>query len=237
MTDLRRFARIGFSSSAAITLALLAGGCVDRNDRLVIGDLHTPEAVQAGDAAPETARPDDAPSLRGLDRSHWAPSDYAAAYDGTRHRPHYRTDLRFTNVTARQLNRYPTLLSALELNGDEFDGERDGRAWAQRLAEVGAAPFHAALEGVLIAPKLIGEPQTLEEWSPDERYERRPNWDLRAHHRFSDPAGPMPSGHDADRPDRVEPVPPPAEPTPSADSPPASDGPLPEMTPVSPDAP
>ena len=173
-------------------------GCVDTNDRLPIGDTLivegiAPPPVTAVDAPPATPRPDDGPSVVGLQRDHWAAQSFEVPFDGTRHHPHYRGELRFTGQIARQRNEYPTLSSALDLNGDESGSA----AWWDRLAEVVVMPFFAFGEGLLIVPKLVGEPPALEEWSPSEAYERTTAWGARARDRVkppfvTEPDGPQP---------------------------------------------
>lgn len=187
--------RLLSNAAAAASLAILAGGCVDSNDRLAVGDTLivesvTPPPVIEVDAAPSAPRADDGPSLTGLDRSNWTAREFAVPFDGTRHHPHYRGTLALTDATARQRNEYPTLASSLELDdadtGRQFRGgieQQFDDSWWARLGEVATMPFFALGEGLLIVPKLVGEPQALEEWSPSEPYERSPAWGPRAHER------------------------------------------------------
>lgn len=187
--------RLLSQTAAAAALAVLASGCVDSNDRLTVGDTLvvesvTPPAMVDADTAPSAPRADDGPSVVGLDRSNWPSREFSVPFDGTRHHPHYHGELAFTDATARQRNEYPTLSSSLDLDGAETGRQfQDGvdqqfdESWWARLGEVAAMPFFALGEGLLIVPKLVGEPQALEEWSPSEPYERSPAWGSRAHER------------------------------------------------------
>lgn len=209
MTTLKTYPPLTAVALAACALS----GCVDTNDRLPVGDTLivegiAPPVVAAVDAPPATPRPDDGPSVIGLQRENWASRPFEVPFDGTRHHPHYRGELRYTDQIARQRNEYPTLSSALDLNGDEYGSS----AWWDRLGEVVVTPFFALGEGLLIVPKLVGEPPALEEWSPSEPYERASAWGARARERAkpafttestdpaAEPAAP-PDPMDEDRPE------------------------------------
>ncbi len=182
--------------SASLFASIALTGCVDSNDRLSVGDalfvegISPPPFVGVNDA-PASPRSNDGPSVVALDRNNWPTRDFAVPFDGTRHRPHYQTDLRLTDDLARQRNEYPTLASSLDLNGDELGDH----AWWSRLQEAFVLPLYAAGEGLLILPKLVGEPQSLEEWSPSEPYERSPAWGGLAHDRSKQPFAPPPEDY------------------------------------------
>jgi len=190
-TARRTLAATAFSAStlSAALFAAFSAGCVDNNDRLSVGNtlivegIAPPKEIDLDEAITAKPRADDGPSVVALDRQNWSTTDFVVPYDGTRHRPQYTSTLRFTDRTARQRNEYPTLSSALDLNGDEYGDD----SWWNRLGEAAVMPFFAASEGILMVPRLVGEPQWFEVWSPTEAYERSPAWGPRSHDRIKPP--------------------------------------------------
>lgn len=153
------------------------GGCVDSNSRTVLGRGFQGGVVLESFTAPEFPDPqsgpawgDDHPTLIGLDRDHWSGSVFLVPVDGTRHRPQYATLLDYSDVTPRQRNEYPTLLSSLSLDGSDAEGDADCDRWSEAFF----GPIHALAEFALIPLKLVFEPQSREEVSPEESYQRRP---------------------------------------------------------------
>lgn len=162
-------------SMVALGGALMVGGCVDSNSRTTLGDgmvVETFTAPRFPDPRGMPSWKDDGRSLVGLARENWASSDFLVPVDGTRHRPHYASNVRYTDVTERQRGEYPTVLSSLYLDGSADD---DDQARRERWAEVVVAPANALWELILIPFNLVyDEPQDLEAVSPDESYARRP---------------------------------------------------------------
>jgi hypothetical protein len=170
-----RFATLGLAALSAAALVVLSGGCVESNSRAVLGDDVPIEVFSAvGDAQGSPGRKivHDKPSLKGLDRSDWPLKQLAVPVDGTRHRNTYRSAVNLTDQTRRQRGEYPTMLSVLNGNGSADSSE----ARDQRIAEAALAPAHALLEAFLLPFRLIGEPQSWENFSPgaEMSYERQP---------------------------------------------------------------
>lgn len=156
--------------------AAFVAGCVDSNNRTVIG-RGAEGVVLESFTAPEFHDPkggpswgDDHPSLIGLDRDHWAKREFLVPVDGTRHRPTYAMPVHYTDATPRQRREYPTLLSSLSLDGSDAEGDADD----DRITEALVGPLDALWELILIPLRLIVEPQTLIQISPSESYQRRP---------------------------------------------------------------
>ncbi|MGP1272168.1 MAG: hypothetical protein ACTS22_02425 [Phycisphaerales bacterium] len=157
------------------TLALLAFGstaigcATEDNLRLVLGDEVTlaslppkvPEPVLDADGDP-AARPaprDDQPSIDGLARSDFVPTDFIVPIDGTRHQPEATRPLRLTDATARQRGEFPTAAEATQTGG------REGRR--QQALEMLAAPFWAFGEALIMPAALIIDPFFETVSSPD----------------------------------------------------------------------
>lgn len=153
---------------AILTACILPGCAMPENDRATIGQTMRPEALTpAVRPAPATtpigAAPAGEPSVIGLDRSHWAATRVHVPVDGTAHGPTYAKRLHSADRTARQRGEYPDAGSALELT--------DGSLWQQQ-GEALANHGFAALDTLLIIPRLIWSPPWRERWSPDVAYER-----------------------------------------------------------------
>lgn len=159
-------------SAAAATM--LAGCVTPQNDRTTIGagdravrvEALTP--IPATPAGPTIAMPVGAlilqePSVVGLDRSNWATTDLGQPVDGVAHRPLYAKRVQFAGRTARQRGEYPNAETALELTG--------GSIWQQQ-AEVPTNHAMAALDLLLILPRMIWSHPWQIRWSPDVAYER-----------------------------------------------------------------
>ena len=88
----------------------------------------------------------DAPSLRGIDRSHWRAIDFIVPNDATVHHPHLATPgPRLDHATARARAEYPTPASALEQGGGT----------GMIVLEAVAAPLWAACDAVLAIPRAL----------------------------------------------------------------------------------
>ncbi len=175
----------------------LLSACVDSNSRTTIGQTITLPALEPSRPIPEEY-PQDGPSLAGLDRSNWGAMTFLVPVDGTHHRPTYADALFLTDVTRRQRGEYPTIESALDLDGSE----QGTTASHQRFAEGFIVPARAMLDAVTIPVRLIGEPQTWEMVSPRDSYERQPtNRALLFPPPLPDPVRPETALGDASAPD------------------------------------
>ena len=154
---------------AIATLAAALSGCVDTNSRTVLGENQEIASFEPWKGLP-AEYPVDGVSVLGVDRANWAPSVFMVPVDGTYHRPTYADGLFLTNVTRRQRGEYPTLESAMDMDGSEFGDTAD----CQRFEEGFLVPLRALAEGIAIPVRLIGEPQTWEYVSPRHNYERWP---------------------------------------------------------------
>jgi len=154
--------------AAAGASALLAG-CVDSNSRATVGESIVLPAMQPSAPIPDEY-PQDGSSLTGLDRSNWTAMTFLVPVDGTHHRPTYADAFFIADVTRRQRGEYPTLESALDLDGSKYGD----CASQQRFAEGFLVPARAMLDAVAMPVRLVGEPQTWEYVSPKISYERQP---------------------------------------------------------------
>jgi hypothetical protein len=154
-----------------LAAAMPLAGCVTpENDRSTVGRTVRLEALTA---APQPAGTDisvpvgamivQEPSLVGLDRANWQPSLIHVPVDGTAHRPVYAKRVHLANRTARQRGEYPNAETALQLTG--------GSIWQQQ-GEAVANHGMAALDTLLLIPRVIWSPPWRIRWSPDVAYER-----------------------------------------------------------------
>jgi hypothetical protein len=161
-----------FRTALALAAALPLAGCITpENDRTTIGRSVRLEALSPAPGRP--AGPDLAvpvgtqvvqePSITGLDRAHWQPTRLQVPVDGTAHRPTYAKRVHFADRTARQRGEYPNAETALQLTG--------GSLGDQQL-EALANPAMAALDTLLLIPRIIWSPPWRVRWSPDVAYER-----------------------------------------------------------------
>lgn len=161
--------------SALIAVGALHAGCVDSNSRVVLADDQQIEAFAAvplDHGTPDRKLVHDPRSIKTIDRGDWALKTFTVPVDGTRHRNTYRSSTNFTDQTRRQRGEYPTTVSVL--NGD--GSAEDSPAQSQRIAEAFIGPAEALLQAFLLPFRLIGEPQTWENFSPgaEMSYERQP---------------------------------------------------------------
>ncbi len=113
---------------AIITLSWLTlAGCVNSNARTTVGEsVILPAFTEAG-VNPRGLPPTSAPSLDGMDRSHWSRQVFLVPVDGPQYRPLYATQLTQHNDTVRQRLEFPSPTSALELSRTS-QGEQIGDA-------------------------------------------------------------------------------------------------------------
>ncbi|MDP1660984.1 MAG: hypothetical protein Q8L55_03630 [Phycisphaerales bacterium] len=133
---------------AALLLPLAGAGCVTpRNDDHALSDgtplIHNP--VVSGSVAVGQA---DAPSLSGLDRSHWPQTHYSVPQRDVVHQPVYRSrPVSLTSRSAIQRGEYPVPETAAE---SISDGTR-----AIQAIEAVLAPLQAMGELVLMVPRAV----------------------------------------------------------------------------------
>lgn len=148
-----------------ILLSLVAAlpACVNSNARSTIGrDLTLPAFTDAG-AGPVSEPKPSAPSLNGMDRSHWATQTVLVPIDGPEHRSLYATQLTTSNKTARQRLEYPTPLSALETSRDSH---------ATQLGHAAAGAGYAAWDVLAMLPRMAMNAP----WSGPDRGTPYPYW-------------------------------------------------------------
>lgn len=151
-----------------LTLIPLAG-CVDQNARSVLGDSTPVESLAESPAVPSTFT-DDPPSLTSLSRDHWPATEVLVPVDGVGHRPTYRGQPPYAlHRLPRQRGEFPTAETALDL-----DGHPSRVLGAENATETVAAPLGAAVDAVLIPPRLIVEPQWTTQRSPAWSFQRWP---------------------------------------------------------------
>lgn len=142
----------------AAMIALFAGCTSTQNARAFVGpadgDFGSVRlAALEGDANARSETPADRvdpPSLAaggaGLDRSAWPLLTLDVPYDTTGGTSRYTRDYRYTETTARQRGEYPTPLSALELDGDTIEAQRD---------EAIVNPLMHLTQAALLLPRMI----------------------------------------------------------------------------------
>lgn len=149
-------------TSGTFGTLLFAGGCVQSNHRLTVGDDIALPAFQPSTPA-EPAH--DAPSVMSVTRTEWAPVVYEVPVDGVGHRPNYRTHWLTDHSLARSRGEFPTATTAFELGQSGSSGQTE---------EALLAPFNQIFDALSIPVLLFVEPQTIEMTSPYRRFERAP---------------------------------------------------------------
>jgi len=140
--------------------ALCLAGCMHaENDRLRLGACETLPVFQTQ----PHALPPAGTSVSGLDRSEWAPVAFVVPVHGTAHQPTYAPSAFELADLPRQRGEFPTPESALDLGEPSLGTE-----------VVQAARTHglAALDALLLVPRLLLRPPTATDWSPRQSYER-----------------------------------------------------------------
>lgn len=158
--------------------ALVAGGCTrDVNDRLELGaDVELP-ALQ-----PQACEPFGAtPTVHGLDRSHWEPMVYLVPVNGVAHMPPYAPPTYGLEATSRQRGEFPDAAGSLEL-GQEDPGDEIGQMFRSH--------GQAALDALLIVPRLFVRSPCATDWSPRWSYVRAPGGAVSAPWRPADEPAP-----------------------------------------------
>lgn len=154
---------MGLAAVGALLAALpLAGGCVQSNHRMTIGDDIGLPAFQAS-VPGEPAN--DAPSLFSVTRAEWTPVVYHVPVDGVGHRPNYRTHWSSDDSLARARGEFPSATTALDLGQSGSESQ---------TVEALIAPVNAIFDLASVPVLLFVEPQTLEMRSPYRRYQRAP---------------------------------------------------------------
>ncbi|MFT3686321.1 MAG: hypothetical protein QM783_15610 [Phycisphaerales bacterium] len=133
--------------SLLLATALLAGCVSTENDQAVFstGEPLDPSAITT--SAPTYTQPD-APSLTGLDRSHWPRTDVSVPQRDSVHQPTYRSDpVQFAKASAVQRDEYPT---------DETAGESvTGDSGPAQSLEGIVMPLQAVADMFLMIPRAI----------------------------------------------------------------------------------
>lgn len=159
---MRKMMRIG-SVGLVVGVAVVGSGCMrDGNSRLTLGyegegnGIVLLQGVTEGPVLAEAV----APSVVGLDRSHWEDRVLLVPNDGVFTYPHLtRLEPLYDDSTARSRGEFPTALSALET-----DGDLGAQVW-----EAFAWPGWVLMDLVLAIPRATDGPVA----SPLEGYERR----------------------------------------------------------------
>lgn len=131
-----------------LVLAPLAGCYTPNNSRMTLADtigltVFDPDAASTYTDIPTI------PDRLDVYRRNWRPLPFYVPVDGTDHFYLARTDSTCTDSTPRQKGQFPTALSAVDVDGDA----RSDRTQAYEAVE---APFWAAWDALLMAPRLIG---------------------------------------------------------------------------------
>jgi hypothetical protein len=152
------------------TVALLAGCVTPQNDRITQGRTVRVETLVPSPlrpAGPDIAVPvgsllPQEPSVVALDRGNWETTVFRLPVDGTAHRLTYAKRLHVASRTARQRGEYPNAETALQLSG--------GSIWQQH-AEL-ANHAGAAVDLLLLLPRMVWAQPWRVRWSPDVAWER-----------------------------------------------------------------
>lgn len=151
------------------TLAGLATGCTQFNERNTIGQSTQINPINQTGQAPAIDMTDDATSISSLDRSSWQKTQFLVPVDGAGHQPTGRHDYREVVFTNRQKGIYPTAESAMDL-----DGKPQREILGEEIAETAGAPLVAMLDLISMPVRLVFDPPTRLKRSPSWNYERWP---------------------------------------------------------------
>ena len=153
--------RTGTLWCLGILPALLLVGCTNRlNDRIELGNAFILPAFTEA----QPAVPDSGPSITTLDRSAaWSPMEFSVPVHGVAHPPIYTKPSNSLDTLPRQRGEYPTALTALDLGEPSMEKE---------ILQTGRAHGMAALEAILLIPRLIMRPPWETDWSPAWNYQR-----------------------------------------------------------------
>lgn len=138
----------------ALLLALTGGGCVSpRNDDHTLSDGTQLIIEPVVSLAPGTGQAD-APSITGLDRSHWPETTYSVPQRNVVHQPTYRSrPVSIARASAVQRGEYP----AIETAGESIS---KGSLGIQAIEAV-LAPMQAMVDVVLMVPRAVLKPPTM----------------------------------------------------------------------------
>lgn len=147
---------------AAPTCMVLCGCAHTENERATIGESLCLAAFTERDGA---ALPPDAPSVTGLDRSSWREIRFDVPVNTVAHPPRYARSANLVTNSPRRRGEHPTPESALDLDNDGAACQATQTPWIWG---------NAAVDGALIAPGLVVQPQWRTKHSPLWAYERAP---------------------------------------------------------------
>lgn len=150
----------------AIAAALSATGCARHlNERPTLGNaVHTATFRADPTGGPTTTPPQrTSEHTSNLNRSGWPGHVFLVPVDGTVHGPVRHRDLSFTKTTRRQEGLFPTVESALDLDGDTGHPQ---------ALEGMLAPFAAAAELAWMPISLVLEPPAKNVQSPTTLHKR-----------------------------------------------------------------
>jgi hypothetical protein len=162
----------GLGIVAALT-PLVLGGCIDSNARTRLGDSVDLPAFSEAEVTPLRAEPKASrvATVKGLDRSHWAPVEVVAPVDGVAYRPTYATDDPTHQNTARARGEQPTPRGSLELAGE---GKQD------QLLEAARAAGNAVVDVAMLPYRFYKQrPWRTESRGVEQSYWRAPASELR----------------------------------------------------------
>ncbi len=150
--------------------AAVVGGCTQFNERPVIGQSTTINPISQTGPAPELDKTDDAPSIASLDRSSWKKQTFLVPVDGAGHQPTGRHDTNEVRFTNRQLGKFPTAESSLDL-----DGKPEHKILGEEITESAGAPLVGVIDVICMPFRLIFDPPTRLVRSPSWDYQRWPS--------------------------------------------------------------
>jgi len=139
-----------------------------QNDRMTIGQTIRLEGFAPGPpvvtgSTPPPVEQVQAPSLVGIDRGNWKPILFVVPVDGAAHKPTYAKRVVVTDLTRRQQRKYPTALTALDLNNGSEREQQVEAFYNQGMAVVDLA---------MLLPRMVWQRPWALRMSPDESYER-----------------------------------------------------------------
>jgi hypothetical protein len=150
--------------------ALALAACSTGNDRTYIGNDFLPGGAVHLDAFSDTPRPEAPPapaqpSLVSIERSNWTPQVIVSPMDGVAATRTYAINYTWAHGTARQMGRFPTTVSSLEISDNSFTGQ---------ITEAIASFPIAFAGGVMILPRMITHSPTREVRYFPQQYWRAP---------------------------------------------------------------
>lgn len=166
-------ARLG-GVGAVVGVAALAGcGGQDVNARPVLGGNVSIAALRASSPAAPPLLRDDEPTLRTVSRAAWRARRFEVPVDGTVHGPIRRWGLTPAGGSPRRSGLWPTLESALQVNGEPGRAltVEGWTAWIEALGEVACLPID-----LVTAPGLGEGGRRASPWAMSKRYPESGEW-------------------------------------------------------------